>query len=60
MINKINKRVRRYSTTDKNKVIKHHLKGLTDQKIADKLNFGRSYVQKITTDFWKNKMKPHE
>ena len=47
----------RYGNVEKNKVIRLHLKGILDGDISKKTGYSRSYVQKITTNHWKNKMK---
>lgn len=46
-----------YDHNDKKTVIKMHLKGLTLKEISQKTKYGFSFIQRVTTKYWENKMK---
>lgn len=51
---------RRYTKSDKIKVIEMAKNGIPDIEIAARLGFGRGWVGEVSTLYWKDKMKQNK
>jgi len=50
----------KYDNTSIKQVEKLASKGYTDTKISEIIGIPYSFIQKVTTDYWNNKMKQKE
>lgn len=49
-----------YTEKDKLKVIKLHLEGKFDREIVHLTGFSSSWIQKVTSEYWKEKMNQNK
>jgi hypothetical protein len=47
----------KYTKQDDDMILTLHLSGHYDREIWESLGFGSSHVQKVTSNYWKQKMK---